>query len=207
MATRPTSSASPPTTRTTCGPPEPCGTGWSSIDRPTCPGATPRSIPTRAIPSSTSWWRQLHAYGPDTARAPPRRRARLLAARVAGQPRAHAVAVPGRPRRAPRRPRRAGRSHLARGVSVSGRRGNVLDDRAMRFSFPEQVTDGFADRGDMVVFAPVDGVVVRSSIDHLDRDDGVVDLVWNEKCPGDRLATRRWWCATTGWPRSRSPMR
>ena len=63
-----------------------------------------------------------------------------------------------------------------------GKTGNVLDGPAMQFTLPEQATDGFVDRGDMVVFAPVDGGVGRSSIHRLDRDGGVVELVWNERC-------------------------
>jgi predicted RecB family nuclease len=63
-----------------------------------------------------------------------------------------------------------------------GKTGKVLDGPAMQFTFPEQVTDGFGSSGDMVVFVPIDGGVGRSTVHRLDREAGVVDLVWNERC-------------------------
>jgi uncharacterized protein len=67
-------------------------------------------------------------------------------------------------------------------VDRFGTTGKLLDDPAIRFTLPDQATGGFAERGDMVVYAPMEGGSGRSSIHHLDRAEGVVELVWNERC-------------------------
>ncbi|MGV9709995.1 TM0106 family RecB-like putative nuclease [Gordonia sp. NPDC003424] len=61
-----------------------------------------------------------------------------------------------------------------------GKRGNAITP-AMRFTFPDQDLDRFPASGGTVMLATPDDGRAYASIDNLDREAGVIDLVWGEE--------------------------
>ncbi|HUS60667.1 MAG TPA: TM0106 family RecB-like putative nuclease, partial [Acidimicrobiales bacterium] len=64
-------------------------------------------------------------------------------------------------------------------VERFGKKGQALKS-AMRFRFGPQVTDAFRDQGDSVLYPTAEGPIGYATIDQLDVDAGVVDLIRKE---------------------------
>ncbi len=62
-----------------------------------------------------------------------------------------------------------------------GKKGKELKNPAVRFTFPDQLLDGFPDGDEAVLYTLPDGTWIRAKIDRLDRDTTELDLEWGER--------------------------
>ena len=172
---------SPPTTRTTSAPRSPCGIGSSTIDRPTLSGVRQYLEPPPGVPELDEQAALLHEFEPGS---PEHLLGDLLGywteegladfapkwAKLEADPTTLFED----------REVLAGLTPIDL-VQRFGKKGQPLDDPAMRFAFPYRVTGAFKSAEDAVLYRTTDNQAGYATVHRLDPGAGEVELVWNTK--------------------------